>query len=38
MTTKVMLGIILILCGVVHIICGLLKIEYKKRMEKEENK
>lgn len=38
MTTKVMIGIILILCGVVHIICGLLKIEYKRRMEKEENK
>ena len=38
MTTKVMLGIILILCGVVHIICGLLKIQYNKRMEKEENK
>ena len=38
MTTKVMLGIILILCGVVHIICGLLKIEYKRRIEKEENK
>ena len=38
MTTKVMIGTILILCGVVHIICGLLKIEYKKRIEKEENK
>ncbi len=38
MTTKVMLGTILILCGVVHIICGLLKIEYKRRMKKEENK
>lgn len=38
MTTKVMIGTILILCGVVHIICGLLKIEYKRRMEKEENK
>lgn len=38
MTTKVMLGIILILCGVVHIICGLLGIQYKKRMEREENK
>ena len=38
MTTKVMLGIILILCGVVHIICGLLKIQYNKRMEREENK
>ena len=38
MTTKVMIGTILILCGVVHIICGLLKIEYKKRMEREENK
>ena len=38
MTTKVMVGTILILCGVVHIICGLLKIEYKRRMEKEENK
>ena len=38
MTTKVMIGIILILCGVVHIICGLLKIEYKRRLEKEENK
>ena len=38
MTTKVMLGIMLILCGVVHIICGLLKIQYKKRMEQEENK
>lgn len=37
MTTKVMLGIILILCGVVHIICGLLKIQYNKRMEKERN-
>ena len=38
MTTKVMLGIMLILCGVVHIICGLLKIQYNKRMEREENK
>lgn len=38
MTTKVMIGTILILCGVVHIICGLLKIEYKRRIEKEENK
>ena len=38
MTTKVMLGTILILCGVVHIICGLLGIQYKKRMEREENK
>lgn len=38
MTTKVMIGTILILCGVVHIICGLLKIQYNKRMEKEENK
>ena len=38
MTTKVMIGTILILCGVVHIICGLLKIEYKRRMEKEKNK
>ena len=38
MTTKVMIGIILILCGIVHIICGLLKIEYKRRMEREENK
>ena len=38
MTTKVMIGTILILCGVVHIICGLLKIEYKRRMEREENK
>ena len=38
MTTKVMLGIILILCGVVHIICGLLKIQYNKRMKQEENK
>ena len=38
MTTKVMIGTILILCGVVHIICGLLKIEYKRRLEKEENK
>lgn len=38
MTTKVMVGTILILCGVVHIICGLLKIQYNKRMEKEENK
>lgn len=38
MTTKVMVGTILILCGVVHIICGLLKIQYKRRMEKEENK
>ena len=37
MTTKVMLGIILILCGVVHIICGLLKIQYNKRIEKERN-
>ena len=37
MTTKVMLGIILILCGVVHIICGLLKIQYNKRMKKERN-
>ena len=37
MTTKAMLGIILILCGVVHIICGLLKIQYNKRMEKERN-
>lgn len=37
MTTKVMLGTILILCGVVHIICGLLKIQYNKRMEKERN-
>lgn len=37
MTTKVMLGIILILCGVVHIICGLLKIQYNKRMKQEEN-
>lgn len=38
MTTKVMIGTILILCGVVHIICGLLGIQYKKRMEREENK
>ena len=38
MTTKVMIGTILILCGVVHIICGLLKIEYKRRMERKENK
>ena len=38
MTTKVMLGIMLILCGVVHIICGLLKIQYNKRMKQEENK
>lgn len=38
MTTKVMLGTILILCGIVHIICGLLKIEYKRRIEREENK
>ena len=38
MTTKVMIGTILILCGVVHIICGLLKIQYNKRMKKEENK
>ena len=38
MTTKAMIGTILILCGVVHIICGLLKIEYKRRMEREENK
>ena len=38
MTTKVMIGTILILCGVVHIICGLLKIQYNKRMEREENK
>ena len=38
MTTKVMLGTILILCGVVHIICGLLKIQYNKRMKQEENK
>ena len=38
MTTKVMIGIILILCGIVQIICGLLKIEYKRRLEKEENK
>ena len=38
MTTKVMIGTILILCGVVHIICGLLKIEYKRRMKREENK
>ena len=38
MTTKVMLGIMLILCGVVHIICGLLKIQYNKRIEREENK
>lgn len=38
MTTKVMIGTILILCGVVHIICGLLKIEYKRRLEREENK
>ena len=38
MTTKVMIGIILILCGIVQIICGLLKIEYKRRMEREENK
>ena len=38
MTTKVMIGTILILCGVVHIICGLLKIEYKRKIEKEENK
>ena len=37
MTTKVMLGTILILCGIVHIICGLLKIQYNKRMEKERN-
>ena len=36
MTTKVMIGIILILCGIVQIICGLLKIEYKRRIEKEE--
>ena len=38
MTTKVMIGIILIICGIVQIICGLLKIEYKRRIEKEENK
>ena len=38
MTTKVMIGIILILCGIVQIICGLLKIEYKRRIEREENK
>ena len=38
MTTKVMIGIILILCGIVQIICGLLKIEYKRRMDREENK
>ena len=38
MTTKVMIGIILILCGIVQIICGLLKIEYKRRMKREENK
>ena len=38
MTTKVMIGTILILCGIVQIICGLLKIEYKRRIEKEENK
>ena len=38
MTTKVMIGTILILCGIVHIICGLLKIEYKRRIEREENK
>ena len=38
MINKEMIGIILIICGVVHIICGLLKIEYKRKIEKEENK
>ena len=38
MTTKVMIGTILIIYGVLQIIYGLLKIQYKRRIEKEENK